>query len=86
MRVVIAGASSFMGAYLRRFHRRVVGAPFGIPTPRWMLELGSWAIRTETELVLESRWVLPERLVAAGFESSYAELEPAVAAIVSARR
>ncbi|CAN5352047.1 TIGR01777 family oxidoreductase [soil metagenome] len=62
--------------------RRVVGAPIGIPTWRWMLEIGSWAIRTETELVLKSRWVVPERLTAAGFEFSYPELEQAVRAIV----
>lgn len=58
--------------------RRVLGVPFGIPAPRWMLEPGAAAIRTETELVLKSRWVLPERLTEAGFEFSYPELEPAL--------
>lgn len=42
-----------------RTFRNVLGVPVGIPTPRWVLELGSIAIRTETELVLKSRWVLP---------------------------
>jgi NAD dependent epimerase/dehydratase family enzyme len=71
---------------LMRILRRVVGMPIGIPTPRWMLELGSWAIRTETELVLKSRWVIPERLTEAGFTFSYPELEPAVSAIFAERR
>jgi NAD dependent epimerase/dehydratase family enzyme len=71
---------------LMRTLRRVVGMPIGIPTPRWMLELGSWAIRTETELVLKSRWVIPERLTEAGFAFSFPDLEPAVRAIHAARR
>ncbi len=67
---------------LMRILRRVVRMPIGMPMPRWMLELGSWAIRTETELVLKSRWVLPERLTDAGFTFSYPDLEPAVRAIL----
>src|SRR5690606_4316479 len=56
--------------------RRLLGVPFGPPMPRWMLELGAIGIRTETELVLKSRWVLPEKLEAAGFEFTHPELEP----------
>lgn len=58
--------------------RKVLGAPISVPMPRWMLELGAMMIRTETELVLKSRWVLPERLVAAGYEFAYPQLEPAL--------
>jgi len=58
--------------------RRVLGTPFGPTMPRWMLELGAIGIRTETELVLKSRWVLPEKLEAAGFEFAHPELEPAL--------
>ncbi|WP_426624186.1 epimerase [Leifsonia sp. McL0607] len=65
--------------------RRVLGVPVGLPAPRWMLELGSAAIRTETELVLKSRWVVPERLLAAGFVFAYPELESALRDIVAER-
>jgi hypothetical protein len=58
--------------------RRVLGARIGMPMPRWMLELGAIGMRTETELILKSRWVLPEKLTAAGFEFRYPTLEPAV--------
>jgi uncharacterized protein (TIGR01777 family) len=58
--------------------RKVLGVPFGIPLPRFALELGAIAIRTETELILKSRWVLPERLLAAGFVFEFPELEPAL--------
>ncbi|MFD1019598.1 TIGR01777 family oxidoreductase [Thalassobacillus hwangdonensis] len=51
------------------------GRSFGLPAPKWMLEIGSVAIRTETELVLKSRWVIPERLQQAGFTFAYPDLE-----------
>ena len=40
----------------------------GLPAPAWLLDLGAFIIRTEPELVLKSRWVLPERLLNSGFE------------------
>jgi uncharacterized protein (TIGR01777 family) len=58
--------------------RKVLGVPFGIPLPRFALELGAIAIRTETELILKSRWVLPKRLVDAGFLFEFPDLEPAL--------
>lgn len=58
--------------------RRACRVPLGLPMPRWMLELGAIMIRTETELILKSRWVLPERLSAAGYSFLYPELELAV--------
>lgn len=62
--------------------RRALGVPVGLPVPRWMLEVGSAAIRTETELVLKSRWVLPERLLDAGFTFAHPALAPALRDIV----
>jgi uncharacterized protein (TIGR01777 family) len=58
--------------------RRVLGVRFGMPLFGWMLELGAFAIRTETELLLKSRWVVPSRLVAAGFEFEFPKLEGAL--------
>ncbi len=40
----------------------------GLPAPTWMLSLGAVFLRTETELVLKSRRVVPGRLQDAGFE------------------
>lgn len=65
--------------------RRVLLVPFGLPMPRPLLEIGSALIRTETELVLKSRWVVPEILEAAGYEFSYPELQPALKNIVDNR-
>jgi len=55
--------------------RSVMNIPFGLPAPKWMLELGSILIRTETELVLKSRWVIPERLQKEGFNFTYDTLD-----------
>lgn len=68
-------------ATFMRTVRRVLGAKIGPPMPRWMSEIGAMMLRTETELILKSRWVLPERLEAAGFRFAHAELEPALRAI-----
>jgi uncharacterized protein (TIGR01777 family) len=61
--------------------RRVVGARFGLPLYRWMIEIGAVALQTEPELLLKSRWVLPTRLLAEGFVFEHAELEGAVRAV-----
>ncbi len=66
--------------------RRAMGVPIGLPAPRWLLELGARFIRTETELVLKSRWVLPERLQRAGFTFHYDTLEKALEEIVGRMR
>ncbi|HKD60500.1 MAG TPA: TIGR01777 family oxidoreductase [Terracidiphilus sp.] len=41
--------------------------PNGLPAPAPLLELGALLMRTETELVLKSRFVIPTRLIDAGF-------------------
>ena len=65
--------------------RRLLGVPIGIPAYRWMLEVGSAAIRTETELVLKSRWAEPGRLLDAGYSFAFPELEPALRDILGER-
>jgi len=48
--------------------RKKVSPLFHISQPKWLLELGTVFIRSETELLLKSRYVLPERLLKSGFE------------------
>ena len=47
--------------------RRAWGISVGLPATRWMLELGALIMRTETELLLKSRRVVPGRLIDHGF-------------------
>lgn len=53
--------------------RRAAGVPFGLPASRWMLEAGAFVIRTETELILKSRRVVPTRLIESGFAFQFPE-------------
>jgi NAD dependent epimerase/dehydratase family enzyme len=71
---------------MMRTLRKVLGVPLGLPAPRFVLEIGSAMIRTETELVLKSRWVAPERLLAASYTFRFPELEPALREIVQQRQ
>ena len=63
--------------------RRAAHVPLGLPATRWMLELGTWALRTESELVLKSRRVVPGRLLDSGFRFDYPDWPPAAADLVS---
>jgi uncharacterized protein (TIGR01777 family) len=63
----------FMQVLRKRFHRSL-----GISSPIWMLELGARLIKTETELILKSRYVFPEKLVKAGFQWKYDHIEAAL--------
>jgi uncharacterized protein (TIGR01777 family) len=61
-----------------RIIRKAYGIGFGLPAPGWLLEIGSAVIGTETELILKSRWVLPKRLLDAGYVFKYPGMEGAV--------
>jgi uncharacterized protein (TIGR01777 family) len=67
----------FMASLRRLTHHR-----FGLPAPVWLLRLGAMLIGTETELVLKSRWVLPTKLLEAGFRFRYERVEPALEDII----
>ena len=56
--------------------------PFGISSPKWLLEIGAALINTETELILKSRWVLPERLTGKGYVFKHSQLEKALSDIL----
>lgn len=46
--------------------RRAWGTRIGLPSARWMLEIGALLMGSETELILKSRRVVPGRLLQAG--------------------
>ena len=59
--------------------RKVIGMPIGLPATDWMVRIGApLLMRTDPELVLYGRYVLPMRLLDEGFEFQFAELEPAL--------
>lgn len=58
--------------------RRALHIPFGIPLRPCILSLGARMIRTETELILKSRNVIPDKLTRAGFQFTYPTLKEAL--------
>lgn len=58
------------------------GIHFGLATPAWMIEIGAYLMRTESELVLKSRRVVPGRLLAAGFHFLFPEWPAAARELV----
>jgi len=55
--------------------RKAIGFPFGIPMNKFFLEIGAFFIRTETELVLKSRNVVPKRLLENGFRFKFGNID-----------
>ncbi len=60
MKIVLPGGGGHVGM---RALRKAAGIPFGLPAAKWMLEIGAFALHTETELILKSRRVTPSRLL-----------------------
>jgi uncharacterized protein (TIGR01777 family) len=58
--------------------RSAYGKSFGLPAARWMLEVGAFFMRTETELIIKSRRVVPGRLLESGFDFRFPKLEEAL--------
>ncbi|TYS70848.1 TIGR01777 family protein [Sutcliffiella horikoshii] len=63
--------------------REKMNRNMGLSSPRWMLEIGAVVIRTETELILKSRWVIPERLEKEDYQFKYPKIDEALAEILS---
>jgi uncharacterized protein len=63
--------------------REAWGARIGLPASEWMIEIGTLLMRTESELVLKSRRVVPGRLLAAGFQFLFPEWPAAARELVA---
>ena len=63
--------------------RQAWKVPLGLPATKWMLEIGAFFLRTESELVLKSRRVVPGRLLASGFQFRYPDWREAAQDLVA---
>jgi hypothetical protein len=63
---------------LMKMFRTVTNTKIGLPSPAWLLKLGAVVIKTETELILKSRWVVPEKLLEAGYHFKYPTIDLAL--------
>jgi len=65
--------------------RQTMGVKIGLPSPTWLLKIGAVMIKTETELILKSRWVIPEKLLQYGYKFNYPTIEAALRNILERR-
>ncbi|MER6809794.1 TIGR01777 family oxidoreductase [Spirillospora sp. NPDC000708] len=68
-------------AFMRAL-RKAWGMPVGLPATAWMAEIGALALRSDTELLLKSRRVVPGRLLDAGFAFDHPRWPEAAADLV----
>jgi uncharacterized protein len=65
-------------AEMMRCFREVCRMPIGLPATEWMLEIGAFFLRTETELIFKSRRVISARLPASGFTFQFPTFREAI--------
>lgn len=63
--------------------RRAWGMSIGLPATVWMLEIGAFFLRTETELILKSRRAVPTVLLNHGFQFDFPHWAGAAADLVA---
>lgn len=68
---------------LMRTLRQEMKVKIGLPSPAWLLKIGAILIKTETELILKSRWVVPEKVLEAGYTFKYSTLDKALTNILN---
>lgn len=70
-------------AFLMKTIQKALKVPFGISHPKWLLQFGAKLIGTESELVLKSRNVIPDKLLKKGYEFKFTAIEDAISALVN---
>ena len=83
--VNLAAPNPLTNAEMMQILRTVCGAPLGIglPATEWMLEAGAFFLRTETELIIKSRRVLPGKLLRSGFQFQFQTVRDAASDLES---
>ena len=81
--VNLASPEPLPNAEFMRTLRQAWGTSIGLPASRWMLEIGALFLRTETELILKSRRVVPTRLLDSGFTFRYIDWAAAARELVA---
>jgi uncharacterized protein len=84
--VNLAAPNPLPNAEFMRDLRRAWGISIGLPSTEWMLEMGAFFLRTETELILKSRRVVPARLLREGFSFQFPNWSEAASDLCRRRR
>jgi uncharacterized protein (TIGR01777 family) len=84
--VNIAAPNPVTNAEMMKIFRDICGMPIGLPATKWMLEIGAFFLRTETELIIKSRRVVSRRLTESGFTFCFPSLREVLEDLTSQRR
>jgi len=84
--VNIAAPNPLPNREMMQLLRQFCGMNLGLPATAWMLEVGAFFLRTETELIIKSRRVIPGRLLKSGFQFEFPTLEKALENLAVSRR
>ncbi|MGN6369622.1 MAG: TIGR01777 family oxidoreductase [Phycisphaerae bacterium] len=79
----LAAPRPLRNADMMHLLQQTLRIPVALPATTTMLRLGALFLRTEPELVLKSRRVIPTRLQQAGFQFEYPKLEAALKNLLS---
>ena len=75
--VNLAAPNPLQNHEMMRVLRQVCRMPFGFPAASRMLEVGAFFLRTETELIIKSRRVVPRKLLESGFQFRFPTIREA---------
>ncbi len=76
--VNVCGPNPLPNAEMMKSFREICEASIGLPATEWMLEIGAFFLRTETELIFKSRRVVPRRLLESGFAYRFSYFHDAI--------
>ncbi len=84
--VNLAAPHPLPNAEFMRTLRQAWAARIGLPATEWLLEIGTFLMRSESELVLKSRRVVPRQLLESGFKFEFPTWQEAAAELCRRRR
>jgi uncharacterized protein len=82
----IAAPNPVTNAVMMKIFRDVCGMRNGLPATKWMLEIGAFFLRTETELIIKSRRVVSRQLPESGFTFCFPSMREALEDLLVQRR
>lgn len=82
----IASPNPLPNREFMQIFRKVAGVSIGLPAMEWQLAIGAFFMRTETELILKSRRVVPKLLTDSGFKFDFPDWADACRDLYERRR
>lgn len=79
----VTGPNPVSQVEFMRSLRRAIGMPIGLPATEWMVRIGApLVMRTDPELALYGRYIVPKRLIDRGFAFRFPTLDDALRDLV----